>query len=135
MATIYDRITEHAISATAEPADRNPNMEEDGKYPMDHWRVTLRRAGRKMTVYFSMGQAHNGKAPKAAEVLNCLALDSAGIENAGDFDGWCRGYGYDTDSRKAHRTYAACQRQAQRLRQFIGSDEAYQALLFDTESL
>lgn len=135
MQTIHDFIKQHKITATADYADRNPNMADDGT-KMDHWRVVLRRPGAKMTTYFSMGVAHNGKEPEAADVLNCLALDSAGIENnKHDFDEWCSEYGYDTDSRKAHKTFKTCERQAERLFRFLGSQEAYESLLFDTESL
>jgi hypothetical protein len=125
-------IKAHGITATAESTDRNPSMDSDT--PMDHWRVRLQRPGKRMTVYFSMGSGHHGKAPEVADVLDCIASDSAGIENAQSFEDWASDYGYDTDSRKAHRTFKVIERQAQRLEKFIGADE-YQALLFDTERL
>lgn len=131
MTTLADFINAHHITADAQHADSNPNM--DGSENMDHWRVTLRRPGRKMTVYFSMGRGHNGKAPKADDVLDCLASDAAGVENAQSFEDWASEYGYDADSRKAHRTYTICKRQAERLRKFVGDE--YQALLFETERL
>jgi hypothetical protein len=133
MTTMTEFIAQHGITATAERAERNPNMDDD-KHPMDHWRVRLARPGKRLTVYFSMGTGHHGKAPEAADVLDCLASDAAGFENARSFEEWCDEYGYDTDSRKAHRTFKVIERQAQRLEKFIGADE-YQALLFDTERL
>lgn len=70
--------------------------------------------------------------PDAANVLDCLASDAAGIENARSFEDWAGEYGYDEDSRKALDTYLLCQAQAAKLSQFLGA-EAFQALLFDTE--
>lgn len=120
-------VAANRITATATWAADNPNMEQDSKYPMGHWRVAMRYKGRRFTVYYSMGMAHHGKEPGAAEVLDCLISDANGIDNARGFEDWCGEYGYDTDSRKAHRTYTICQRQAERLRKFLGAD-LYQQL-------
>jgi hypothetical protein len=128
---MQDFIASNSITAEAKSVDHNPNMADSAD--MDHWRVTLRRPGHKMTVYFSMGRGHNGKSPKAADVLDCLASDSSSIENAKDFADWCSDYGYDTDSRSAHRTFTVCRRQAERLKKFIG--DRYQELLWETERL
>lgn len=119
------------ITATATQVNSNPNMLDDFA-GADHWRVTLRRPGnRKMTVYFSMGSAHNGKEPEVADVLDSLASDASGIENARSFEDWCGEYGYDTDSRKAHRTYTICKREAERLQKFL--DAGYERLLWNVE--
>lgn len=127
-----DFISAAFITADVSPTDHNPNME--GGEKMDHWRVTLRRPGnRKMTVYFSMGSGHNGKEPDAADVLDCLASDASGVENSQSFEDWCSEYGYNTDSRKAHRTYTICKREAERLRKFL--DAGYERLLWNTERL
>lgn len=108
---------------------------------VDAWRKQARRSDAKMTVYFSMGGGHGGRAPEVADVLECMASDSAaaGIATSSgdapsDFADWCSEYGYDTDSRKAHRTYIICKRQAERLRKFLG-EEAYEQLLWNTERL
>lgn len=141
---LQDFIASNGITAEVKPVDTNPHLDDD-RNPMDHWRVTLRRPGHKMTVYFSMGRGHNGKMPEAADVLDCLASDSASIANAQSawadapaprdpFTDWCSEYGYDTDSRKAYRTFKVCQRQADRLSKFLGS-EAYEQLLWETERL
>jgi hypothetical protein len=45
---------------------------------------------------------------------------------------WAGEYGYDTDSRKAEKTFRACQRQRAKLFAFLGP-ELYQTLLWDTE--
>jgi hypothetical protein len=117
------------ISMTAERADTNPNME---RQDMDHWRCVLRAGRSRMTVMFSQGYGHNGKAPDVASVLDCLASDAAGVDNSRDFEDWCSEYGYDIDSRKAERTFKTCERQALKLHKFLG-DSAYRTLLWDTE--
>jgi hypothetical protein len=132
-ATTAEFIARHDITASCSPTDHNPNM--DGGEKMDHWRVVLARPGARLTVYFSMGTGHHGKPPEPASVLDCLASDAASIENAPDFREWCAEFGYDTDSRKAHRTFKICQRQAQRLKNFLGDPAEYQRLLFETDRL
>lgn len=123
---------EKRITATAERVDCNPHMEDGGA--MDHWRVTLRRGKRRMTTHFSMGYAHHGREPEVAEVLDCLASDAAGIENARDFSDWCSEYGYSDDSRKAERIFKVCKEQARQLRRWLG-DGPYDDLLWNTERL
>lgn len=130
MQTIKQFVASHGLKLTSEWAATNPYM--DGAADMDNWKCLIRAGHRQMTVYFSKGVGHHGKEPDIYEVLDCLASDAAGIENARDFDDWCSEYGYDTDSRKAERIYHTCQRQAASLRRLLG-DDAYQALLWDTE--
>jgi hypothetical protein len=141
--TIGQFVADNGIALKAARTDRNPNMGAD----MDHWKVTLTRpeenvivdgalsmTGRKlrMTVTFSKGRGHNGAEPTANEVLDCLASDAAGVESAGSFEDWCSEYGYDTDSRKAHKTFKACEHEATRLKNFLG-DDLYDQLLWHTE--
>jgi hypothetical protein len=89
-----------------------------------HWAVTLRMGRKQMTVPFSQGWAHT-KPPTAADVLDCLASDASGADES--FEDWAANYGYDTDSRKAERTYNAVRKQTARLRQFLG--DKYEPLL------
>jgi hypothetical protein len=85
-----------------------------------------------MVVPFGMGSA-NTEEPDAADVLNCLASDASGYENARSFEEWASELGFDADSRKAERTYREVERQAQQLRAFLGSE--YDAYLYETEGL
>lgn len=57
--------------------------------------------------YYSMGRAHKYP-PKAADVLQSLALDSSCSEES--FEDWCANFGDDTDSLKAHKTWEACRK-------------------------
>jgi hypothetical protein len=129
--TLADFIAAHRIRMTAERTDSNPNMESE--QPMNHWRVTFRMGRKRMTTYFSMGLGREGREPRADEVLDSLASDAAGVQNAADFTDWCAEYGFDTDSRKAETVFKACCAGARRLRAFIGED--YEKLLFETDRL
>ncbi len=133
--TLRAFIERNRITATVVWTDRNPNMEDavDGSR---HYVVTLHattpEAGRRqLAVPFTMGPALE-KEPTAAEVLECLASDSSSIDNARGFEDWCGEFGYDTDSRKAERTYRACEHQSHRLWQLLGETE-YDRLLWHTE--
>lgn len=150
--SIAEVLKANRITMTAERTDSNPSMDNDRD--MDHWKCTFtkrttatqqvdlgadrfenktRTFSQKMTVTFSMGYGHNGKAPKADEVIDCLASDSNSVDQS-DFEEWCSELGYDSDSRKAEKTYKACEHIAKRLKSFLGSD-LYQTILYDCERL
>jgi hypothetical protein len=132
MGTLKAFIVRNHIRAESVMVDHNPNM--DGSQNMDNYKVTLRRKGRQLTIPFSMGVALC-REPSAEDVLDCLASDSSSYENyAGSFEDWCGEFGYDTDSRKAERTYNVCGTQAGKLKRFLGED-LYKELLWDTERL
>ena len=130
--TLAAFIEENGIRMSAERVGSNPNM-DDARDGSSHWRCRFRSSKFRgsMTIYFTMGSALVGP-PSAADVLDCLASDAVGFENARSFEEWCGEYGYDTDSRRAERTYRAVERQSERLRKFLG-ESAYQALLWHTE--
>lgn len=130
-------IAEQSLTATPERVATLPNrdMDED-QWHKDarHWKVRLtagRKPVRRLTVPFSQGSAHT-QAPRLGDVLDCLASDASGVENAKDFEDWCGEYGYDTDSRKAERTYRAVVKQTDALKQWLG-EAAYQELLWEVE--
>lgn len=130
-------VSTYGISSKAEWVDRSPNMAADDEWnrSANHYKVTLisRKLKSQITTHFSMGSAHT-KAPEAEDVLNALASDSSSIENNADFESWAREFGYDTDLRKAEKTFKACLKQAEELKRFLGED-AYKELLWETESL
>lgn len=152
--TMHEFVVKHGIRATHERAASNPNMADDEwSRGARHWRVTLYRDRKSMTVHFSQGSAHTDP-PDAADVLNALALNSSGVENTRDlddfaaefgyeFDPSCKGmtparaenYGLDCDGYfKAKKVYAACKAERTKLKSFLG-DAAYKELLYETESL
>jgi hypothetical protein len=147
--TIDQFVTSNRITITCNRVDRNPNMEDSHR--MDNWKCLLVRTFEtetlytdktgeskprtytaRMTVHFSKGFGLKGAEPTAAEVLDCLASDAAGIENARSFEDWCSEYGYDTDSRRAEKTFKTCEHQASRLKTFLG-DELFETLLWKLE--
>lgn len=128
--TIQEFITKNQITATATQTDRNSSMPD---FNADHWKVILYRVEdnpdssgalrpkvSSMALIFSKGYAHKGAPPTAAEVLECLRGDACIIENCRGFKDFCGELGYDPDSRKAFKTYQACQRQTEKLETFLG---------------
>jgi len=120
------------IGERTKEVESNPNM-TDMPAGSRHFKVTLLRAGRQMTIHFSMGPAHT-KEPTVEDVLNCAAMDAAAYENATSFEDWASEYGFDTDGRKAETTYRAVKKQTAKLAKFLTVDQ-YNTLLWDTESL
>ncbi len=129
--SIKEFVKENKITIKNEWVDSNPNMQD---FQGDNWKVTLKANGHQLTTYFSKGYGHHGAEPEADEVLDCLASDAAGYDNARDFEDWASDYGYDTDSRKAEKIYNTIAKQAKKLEAFLGSD-LYQKLLFETERM
>lgn len=134
MSTLRSFIESNNIRMTADPVDHNPNMDlDDWSKAATHWRCQIKAGRRTLTTYFSQGAAHT-REPTAADVLDCLASDATGWQNARDFEDWCADYGYDTDSRKAERTYNAVKASAAKLLRLLGPDN-YQRLVFNTDRL
>lgn len=126
------------ITAYVDPIPERPDRahitdpkEQEWQDNAFHYKVTLRRGKKRMTVYWSAGPAVREE-PKVTEVLDNIALDIAGLENAGSFEEWAREYGYNEDSRAAERIYKTIEDQANRLENFLG-DELYKEMLWKTE--
>ena len=103
MQTLRAFVNGNRISATCELIEKRPDaLMSDMPTGSRHWRVTLRAERRRLTIYFSQGPAIE-HAPTAEDVLDCLANDAAGYDNARSFEEWCNEYGYDTDSRRAEQ--------------------------------
>lgn len=135
MKTMAEFCKLYGISIRAEWADSNPNMTD---FEGTHYKVKLTRndphnhVRRSLTTYFSMGYAHT-REPEVEAVLSCLADDAASVENAGrDFESWAREFGMDADSRKAERTFRACEKQSEKLMAFLGEGR-FEELLYNTE--
>lgn len=70
--------------------------------------------------------------PELVDVLDCLASDAGGYENARGFEDWASEYGYDTDSRKAYATFETVEEQAKELHRLLGTG-AFNQLLWEVE--
>jgi hypothetical protein len=120
-------IDAHGITATSVGTAENPNISATQFDPKArHYKVLLHFGDRKMRVPFSMGSALKFK-PTALDVLSCVAMDSQAV-NGRTFEDWASDYGYDTDSRRAEKTYKTVIEQSERLKSFLG-EELYTALL------
>lgn len=77
---------------------------------------------------YRMGIGHKDKKtgkptpPKVEDVISSMTLDATACDES--FDDWCSSLGYETDSRKALKTYLACQNSGVELRRFLRSDYA-----------
>jgi hypothetical protein len=91
-------------------------------------------ASRKYGNGFSHGFGVTPTPPAASDVLDCLASDAAGYDNAESFEDWASEYGYDPDSRKGERIYNTVGTQAGKLRRFLGN-VLYEELLYQVERL
>jgi hypothetical protein len=138
--TYQEFISKHKLGMTCERINERKDQSEWGSATR-HWSLRIFTPGimdftsefTDFRVEFSQGSAHT-KEPQLDEVLDCLASDAAGVENANNFEDWCAEYGFDEDSRKAEKIYLAALDQAEALKNFLGSD-AYNELLWDMERL
>jgi hypothetical protein len=128
--TLQQFITKHNIKFECCLAYSRPDglMSNAGE---SHYRCSIRQGRYSFRLYFSMGIALR-HAPTLIDVLDCLASDAAGYENAQSFEEWASEYGYDADSRSAEKIYRVVNRQAEQLKRVIGTD-AYEELLWNTE--
>lgn len=81
------------------------------------YKVTLSFGRRRLTTPFFMGAARTSE-PTAADVLSCLVSDVHSGEQS--FEDFCSDLGYDTDSRRAEKTWKTCAAMAPRVRKFLG---------------
>lgn len=134
MTTMQEFIQEHRIVATTRRSDSNPNM-NDMPQGSRHWSIMLSRSdtNQRMLVKFSQGPAHM-LTPTAEDVLDCLASDACGWENAPNFDVWCGEYGYDISSENAKRIFNAVRVQTKKLEEFLDPRQ-YNDLLWNMERL
>ena len=102
--------------------------DDNGDWPADatHWNCFIRRVGHGVekkegfTVEFSMGSAHRGS-PEIADVFGCMLSDADSTDQS--FEDWADSLGYDSDSRRAERTYNACKATAEKLATLFSASE------------
>ena len=128
----FDFVTDWGLTMTSEQVDENLNNKEWKE--ANHYlcviktRPTANIKSRQYTTYYSMGYGLQGT-PKLTELLECLAMDINGLENARNFEDWCAEYGYDTDSRNAEKMFRTIEKQAQDLKNFFKYENAWNAFL------
>ncbi len=116
--TIRQFANHYGITISNEWIDERPDGNDAWMPGSSHWKVTLRRNGHRMTIYFSQGPAIE-REPSVYDILECIQSDCS---YDGGFEEWASDCGYDTDSRKAERIFKACQRERAKMIQFLGAD-------------
>ena len=123
------------VSLTAQRIDSNPDTTADEytaardkqfeKDYVSHWEITLRYAGKQITVNHSTVTV--GGVPSVEEVLDCLFADYLEIEDALDFKDWAQRTESNPKSKAAKRTYKLHSEQRISMSKFFG-DEAFDLL-------
>lgn len=108
--------------------DRAPNWVGPGEDHGDRYRVTiLRRDDRTSRFSFdfwdSIAAREAGKPLTDYGVLSCISLEAFAPETFEDF---CSDFGYDSDSRKAMRTFKALRKMADKMQAFFTPEELEQ---------
>lgn len=98
------------------------------KWEHDKWTCVFTRKGKTQSFEYRTGTGHREKGrvdqhswtvqvrpvpPSAADVLYCLTSDALSAQQT--FQSWCAELGYDSDSRRAEKTYFACQEVSDKL--------------------
>lgn len=91
-------------------AIRKTMRSEGGGYTYDE----LKHKNLTQVGFESMLKLSKAKPPVLDDVLYCLVSDADATEMS--FSEWCDNFGYNSDSRKAFRTYELCQKNADKLR-------------------
>ncbi len=147
MQTMQAFIIKNRLSITTEKWQDNPDWADSG-LGYRHYRVKLTKpmqngARRQLITYYSANkQGYSPRyRPPLAHVINSLASNSSGYDNAADFEDWAGDLGYDTDPHEeggngnaALRTFLTIKRESAKLRLFLGA-QAYESLLWETEKL
>lgn len=101
------------------------DTQDEWQQKANGWSCTLRYQGRRYTFDFWQGPAITGE-PTITGVLDCLLSDSGSGDHA--FEEFCGELGYDPDSRKAEKTWKACQKVTVAMKRLLGDD--YETFLY-----
>lgn len=123
----YEEAAErYGIKLSCGRIGERPDNTGDWQADARHFRCRLSCGKRSFGFYFSQGSAHT-QDPTISDVLDCMVSDANGYDNTSDFEDWASEYGYETDSRKAEKTYRAVKKQAEQLKRTVG-EANYEAL-------
>lgn len=130
--TIDEYVAGLGLTFAARQGSRPDRLMEDMPAGSRHYLCAIENpaTGQGMTVWYSQGPAI-AEPPTLAGVLDTLASDAAGFENAASIDDWRMDYGYDEDEPATDRIYAAVEGQTERLRVLLGED--YDRLLWEVQ--
>lgn len=103
---------------------------EEDKQTRDIFRVTfsrrvpvtvagnLHQVSKRFSLRFGQSIANSGTAPDSYDVLSCLQK-----YDVGSFEDFCSEFGYDTDSRRAEKTYRAVVKEWKKVSAFFSPYE------------
>lgn len=127
---VKEFIERTGITIEASLVDFNPNIEERDEWNKGarHFLCTLFYKDRTMEFHYTYGRLNfNNPEDELEETLCNLSRDCyATIVN---FEEWATEFGYDTDSRKAERTYLACHKIAQNFRELFQEVDTFKTFL------
>lgn len=90
----------------------------DEEYPHYIFPVTLRKDGKSMRIHFGQSLAKGSTPPDEYDIIACLTKD-----DPGSFENFCSDFGYDTDSRRAEKTYKAVKAEWKKMLRVFGDGE------------
>lgn len=95
---------------------------EDDKESRDVFRVTFFRPGERFSIRFgqsiSLSTGFGTHQPRPYDVITCLTKNDPET-----FEDFCSNFGYDTDSRKALKTYRAVCKEWEKVSAFFTTQE------------
>jgi hypothetical protein len=97
-----------------------PHFEDDKEKRIyrDRYKCTFANGKKHFSVIFGQSIANRGKKPTTYHILACLTkYDPKSFEN------FCGEFGYDTDSRKAEKTYKAVYSEWEKVKAFFTEEE------------
>jgi len=83
------------------------------------YRCVLRYKGRQLTTYIYLGFMHTEE-PSSADIVCCMISAASALGQ--NFESWASAFGYNTDSRKAERTYNEYRKSGEKVRRLLGKD-------------
>lgn len=122
MDTLKQAINKKKISIVNQYVNSNPYISGMPK-GSTHWKSTLKRPGKQITVHFSQGPAHC-KEPESCDVLSCLLSDSSCLNSSSNVADFAAEFGY-TNYLQAESIYNQIEKQTEKLKKFLGSDFDY----------
>lgn len=126
MSSNFPAFVEHmGVELEFGPTPVIPDDADEWQQNANAYTAILHYKGRRLTTPFFTGSGWKHD-PTAADVLHSLISDAQSVPPTPgyeySFEQWADDLGYDTDSRKAEKTYRAVVRSAKKTRQFLGND-------------
>jgi len=115
-----DFLSANNIKFKATYVDHNFFFAND-KETRDIYKLTISRGKNRVSFKFGQSLAHRGQEPTAYDLLETLTK-----YDPNSFEDFCSEFGYDTDSRKAYKTYLAVCKEWGKVNRFFNSEELEQ---------